>query len=318
MARPLRCLDVKRLARLALAFAALAAPPAALAHGDEVSTSQLAGSWHADPVVLGVAALLLALFGQAFVRLRRRGRADHAGWDRPLFFLAALAVGVLPLVSPLDAVSDEYLLSGHMLEHVLIGDAAPALVLVALRGPLLFFFLPATLLVRLARVHPLRRLLGWLVRPLVALGLWMLVMGTWHWPGAYDYTLTHETVHDLEHLCFVIVGTLVWIQLIDPARRGTLTIPMRLGFALALFAVGQVLSDVLIFSFRPLFPAYAAQDERLFGLSPLLDQRLAGLVMMAEQALALGICVAVLLHAQRGAEIRRRHPERVALEPSRQ
>jgi hypothetical protein len=38
-----------------------------------------------------------------------------------------------------------------------------------------------------------------------------------------------------------------------------------------------VLSDVLIFAFRLLCPAYATQDDRRFGLSPLLDQRLAGL-----------------------------------------
>jgi hypothetical protein len=44
---------------------------------------------------------------------------------------------------PLDEAGDGYLLSAHMLQHVLIGDAAPALALVALRGPLLFFLLPA-------------------------------------------------------------------------------------------------------------------------------------------------------------------------------
>ena len=53
-----------------------------------------------------------------------------------------LAFIVLPLVSPLDVLGDRYLLSAHMLQHVLIGDVAPALILVALRGPLLFFAVP--------------------------------------------------------------------------------------------------------------------------------------------------------------------------------
>ncbi len=52
----------------------------------------------------------------------------------------------MPLVSPLDAAGERYLLSAHMLQHVLVGDAAPALMLLALRGPLLFFAVPAAAL----------------------------------------------------------------------------------------------------------------------------------------------------------------------------
>ena len=48
-----------------------------------------------------------------------------------------------------------------------------------------------------------------------------------------------------------------------------------------------MLASVLLFSGRR-STAYALQDERLLGLSPLTDQRLAGAVMMAEQIAALG------------------------------
>jgi hypothetical protein len=59
--------------------------------------------------------------------------------------------------------------------------------------------------------------------------------------------------------------------------------------------LAQPLVDVLLFSSSASYPRYAAQPDRLFGLSPLTDQRLAGVVMMVEQLLALGICVALLL-----------------------
>jgi cytochrome c oxidase assembly factor CtaG len=104
-------------------------------------------------------------------------------------------------------------------------------------------------------------------------------------------------VHDLQHVTFVIAGVLVWTQLIDPARRRELRRSARIALAVALFACGQILADVLVFSFDPLYPAYAAQDERLLGLSPLADQNLAGIVMMAEQAVTLGTCVALLIVA---------------------
>src|SRR5438309_1178259 len=58
---------------------------------------------------------------------------------------------------------------------------------------------------------------------------------------------------------------------------------------------GQLLSDALVFSFHAYYPAYADRPGRLFGISPLTDQRLAGIVMAAEQLLTLGTCFVVLL-----------------------
>jgi putative membrane protein len=249
----------------------------------------IASAWEAPVAVLAGSALALALFGQAFVRLRRRGRKDHAGWNRAALFALAVALGTLALVSPLDYVGEEYLLSAHMLQHVIIGDLAVALAVVALRGPLTFFLIPSAVLGRLARLGWLRSGLRFLLNPKVAFVLWALVIAGWHIPAAYDYTLTHQVVHDFEHVSFVIG---------DPARRRELGLAGKLALAIALFAAGQVLADVLIFAMRPLYGSYAEQPDRLWGLSPLEDQRLAGLVMMGEQLLTLGTFVAITLIAQ--------------------
>lgn len=271
------------------------------AHGDRVPVSELGGSWAAEPVVLATAALALALFAQAFVRLRRRGRTDHAGWSRAVLFVAGVSVGTLALLSPLDAVGEEYLLSAHMLQHVLVGDLAPALILVALRGPLLFFFVPPAVLAPLAGIGPLRAALAFLLRPAVSFAVWAGLLAVWHVPSAYQFVLTRQWAHDLEHVSFIVGGLLAWTQLVDPARRGVPTVTGRIAFAVAMFAAGTILADVLIFSFEPFYGAYALQDERLLGLSPLMDQRLAGVVMMIEQLLTLGICVALLLRERERA-----------------
>jgi cytochrome c oxidase assembly factor CtaG len=257
-------------------------------------SAHLTATWETPPTVLIGAGLALLLFVQAFVRLRRR-RAEHAPWTRALLFAAGLALLVVPVASPLDHVADEQLLSAHMLQHVLIGDAAPALLVTAVRGPLLFFLLPPALLRPLASFRPLRAFLSVLLRPLVSLGLWAVAIVAWHAPSAYDYAAAHPVVHDLEHLSFVVAGILAWTQLVDPARHGALRRPQRVFFALAMLALTQPLIDALLFSSGPAYPRYAAQPDRLFGLSPLTDQRLAGVVMMVEQLLALGICVALLL-----------------------
>ena len=259
-----------------------------------VPVEDLVGAWEAAPAVIAAALVALALFFQGFRRLRRRGRADLASWGRAALFVLGVAVMTLALISPLDAIGEGYLLSAHMLQHVLIADVGPALILLGLSGPLLFFFLPRPALASVARTRWVRSALDFVTKPVVTFGLWCLVYAVWHVPSLYDYTLTHQLTHDLEHATFVLVGFLVWYQLIDPAGHG-MRVSGRLAFIVALFAAGQILAMVLIFSLEPLYPVYAAQPERLLGLSPLTDQRLAGIVMMLDQVVMLGTLAAVLL-----------------------
>ena len=275
-----------------LLLAALAAPGAASAHPRPVPPSELSTHWIAPPVVVVLAALAIGLFVQAVIRLRRRGRADLAGADRVLLFTAGLALLVLPLVSPLDGVADRYLLSAHMLQHVLVADAGPALLVLAVRGPLAFFLLPAPVLRRLTVLRPALRVL---LRPGVAFLLWVATILGWHFPSAYDYTLLHPWAHELEHATFVVAGTLAWIHVVDPARRRHLTRGGRALFAFGMFAFGTAIVDGLLFSSAPAYAVYAAQPHRVFGLSALLDQRLGAVVMFAEQALAVGTALVLLL-----------------------
>jgi len=222
-------------------------------------------------LLLAGAGAAVFCFAQGFVRLRRRGRADHASWARAALFALGLAAAIVPLLLPLDGR-----LSTHMLEHVLVGDVAPALVLVALRGPLLVFCVPQAL-------HGLRHALAPLLRPAVALGVWMAALAAWHVPAAYEYALHHPAAHELEHASFALGGVLVWVQLIDPARRRRLSAVRRLAFAGVLFGCGQLLGDVLFLT-KPLYASYPTAS----------DQQGAALVMMAEQTLVLGTFAALL------------------------
>ena len=241
------------------------------------------------PVI--AAAVAAVLFLQAVVRLRRRGRADLAGWDRIALFAAGLGLSVFALVGPLDRIADDKLLSAHMGQHVLIGDLGPALMVVALRGPLLVFLLPAPVLAPLARNEGVRAALGALLRPRVAFSLWAANLAIWHVPQIYDAALAHQGLHDFEHVWWAICGILVWTLLVDPGSHRRLSVGGRVALAAALFAAGQILTDVLVFSFTRLYPAY----HGAYGISAVTDQQLSGIAMMVEQLLTLGTCVALLL-----------------------
>ena len=241
------------------------------------------------PVIAATLAALLFL--QAVMRLRRRGRADRAGWDRIALFAAGLGLSLFALVEPLDRIADDKLLSAHMGQHVLIGDLGPALMVAALRGPLLVFLLPTPVLAPLARSTRVRAVLGTMLRPRVAFSLWAANLAIWHVPYLYDAALAHQDLHDFEHACWAICGILVWTLLVDPGSHRRLSVGGRVALAAALFAAGQILTDVLVFTFTPLYPAY----HGAYGISAVTDQQLSGVVMMVEQLVTLGTCVALLL-----------------------
>jgi cytochrome c oxidase assembly factor CtaG len=240
------------------------------------------------------AFMAVALFVRGFGRLRGRGRREGAGWDRAALFAAGTLAGLLGLLL-LHGPAEERA-SAHMLQHVLVGDLAPALVLAALRGPLLFAATPAFLARRLGR-----RPLSALLRPGPSLAVWAVLLWAWHVPVVYDAALARESLHVLEHASFLLGGLLLWNALVDPARRRALSLWGSLGYALAAMVVAQMLVAVLILSYRPLY-AYGSAS----------DQARAGMIMALEQFLTLGTFALLRLreHFREPIVVREGHPLR--------
>jgi cytochrome c oxidase assembly factor CtaG len=260
----------------------------------------LFSTWAPDALPIGLGLLALALYTQAFVRLRRRGRPDHATVGRAALFAAGVAVAVLAVVSPIDAVAEEALLSAHMLQHLLLGDVAPLLVVLGVCGPIGLFLLPQPVLRTLASVTALRRFVSLLLRPAVSFAVWAIALAAWHVPPAYDYALAHPWAHTLEHATFFLGGVLLWTQIVDPARQHRLSYGRRAAFAAGALFYGMVVSEILIAT-NPLYPYYARIADRPFGLTAASDQLRAGLLMMGEQIATLGMAAALLLwsHVER-------------------
>ncbi len=77
--------------------------------------------WPFDPTVY--AGLVILYFGHA---LLARGAHD-AQRKHTVYFLLGLFVLWLALETPIDPISDQYLDSVHMLQHVLLAFVAPPL-----------------------------------------------------------------------------------------------------------------------------------------------------------------------------------------------
>lgn len=252
------------------------------------------------------AAIAATLFTTGWLRLRRRGRPDLASAGKAALFAAGLLVAVLALVSPLDPVGEEYLLSVHMAQHLLLGDVAPLLIVLAITGPLALFIVPKPVLRTVGRNHGARAVLRFLVLPSTAIAIWITVTAGWHIPFFFEAALEHRWVHDIEHATFFLAGFLLWMSVVGAIPRMRLSQARRAAIAISMFAVGMVVSQTLFLT-DPLYSVYVEQPERLFGLTPKADQVLAAMMMSAEQLLTLGTAAgllawAALEHAERKRE----------------
>ena len=63
--------------------------------------------------------------------------------------------------------------------------------------------------------------------------------------GIEAHACVNQTVHDLQHLSFVLTGVLIWNLLIDPARTRRLTVPGRILLAGATGVIGRQTVPVL-------------------------------------------------------------------------
>jgi cytochrome c oxidase assembly factor CtaG len=228
--------------------------------------------WNVDPVELVPLVLAGALYGRRAVTLARRGRPLPP--LRIASFGAGLAVLALALVSPIDTIGEERLFSVHMLQHLLLGDVGPVLVVAGLTGPLLRPLLAS---------RPLRRLRV-LAHPLVALPLWATNFVAWHAPPLFDAAVRHDAVHAVQHTLFLVLGCLLWAALLEPLPGPAwFTSPWQVPYVFAMWLVMLVLSQVFLWSGHAYYAPYV-HDPRMWGLSPLADQQAGGGVMLVESA----------------------------------
>jgi cytochrome c oxidase assembly factor CtaG len=251
-----------------------------------------------EPSIL-VTVVVAALWywrGSRRSRLRSVGRPRRriVPW-RALSFAAGLVTVVVALDSPLERLADD-LFWAHMLQHVLLMMVAAPLIV--LGAPWMPFWrpLPLGLRRRVARAIVKSPSLAWLRRgarliaaPVPAWLLFNVDLGVWHVPAAYDLTLSNGAAHYAEHVSFLMLGLLFWVQLIDsPPFRPRLASFGRVVYATAGSAASWLLAVVLTLATTPLYPAQHAGHH---GLSALADQQLAAGVMLGPGSIPYAIVV---------------------------
>jgi len=242
--------------------------------------------WTLDPAALIAIAALSYIYVRRFIQARAEAGGRGAGPFPAACFAAALLVLLAATVSPIDALGEDYLFSMHMVQHILIGDIAPLLVLLSLSRVIMR---PLT-----RRLMSVERALGPLAHPATGIVVWLALIYVWHVPAMYDAALRHVAIHALEHACFFAAGVALWWPLIQPVpMRHRLTGLGTFGYlGVAKLSIGA-LGIFLTWSHGVAYDYYE-QVPRVWGLSAIDDQNLGGAIMMVEQSLVLVIAFCVL------------------------
>ena len=267
------------------------------------ASTDLTELWAVPPVEVAAILIIGALYT---VRVRRVGGITGL---RQASFYSGLGLILFAVCSPLGGVAQQGLLTAHMLQHTLIGAAAPLLLLLGLTRP----FVTGMLSPRTIRV------ITRLQHPLVAFPLWAGTTVLWLLPDLHHAVLEYGALWILQQLSIVVFGLLLWAPVVEvlpaPAWFGT---GIKAVYMTGVWFTGLAIANVYWFSGTAFYPSHAAAAEA-WGVEPLEDQANAGTVMMLMHCLLAFGAIAVLFFRQaREGELRQRlleaglDPQRVA------
>ena len=257
-----------------------------------LAASDLA-SWNLQPLQLLPTVLVSVAYYRRTRTLARRGQPVSGA--RQFLFWLGVALVVLAINSPVDALGEDDFFFAHMSQHVLLGNLAPLCFVAGLTGPVLRPVLA---------IQPFDKL-RILTHPFVALPVWAVNLYIWHLPFLYQAALHHAAVHALEHALFFTCGALMWSPVVEtlpaPVWFGT---GWKLAYVVLVRLIETVLGNVFIWSGSVFYPWYEHAHAK-WGITALHDQNLAGVVMMIEGSLVtLGILAWLFLRLAAEGELR--------------
>ncbi len=216
---------------------------------------------------------------------RRLGLGDPPPAWRVASFCGGLLVLLFALNGPMHDLSDYYLFSAHMAQHLLLTLVLP---------PLLIAGTPGWLLQPVLRIPAVRAAARLLTKPVVAAVIYTVTIAVWHLTPFYETMMRNHEVHIATHLMFIAAATIMWWPVMSPAPELPRLTP-GIGM-LYLFLVGVpmiIVAAMITLADEVLYPWYSVAP-RTWGLDPLEDQQLGGLLMWVPGNLWMFLAIGVL------------------------
>jgi len=185
-------------------------------------------------------------------------------------FIAGLVIMLLSLNGPLHDLSDTFLFSAHMVQHLVLTLIVP---------PLLIAGTPASFFRRALRAPAVARVARVISRPVFCFAAFNLVIAGWHVPALYNLALANHPVHIVEHLMFLVAAVLMWWPLLSPLPElPRLSYPLQMLYCFLMTIPMSIVAVYITYADSVLYPLYASAP-RIWQLSPMQDQLIGGLIM---------------------------------------
>ena len=146
-----------------------------------------------------------------------------------------------------------------MAQHLMIAELGAPLILVGLRAPVIYFFLPKPAMVWLAHRRTLRKVMRKLTTPIGAIATYAIVLYGWHFAPAFEAALHNPFVHALQHESFFVIAILVWIPALEPTRRRLRGELWKAGHIMGARLVGMFLGAAFIVMRTPAYDWYVGR-----------------------------------------------------------
>jgi putative membrane protein len=241
-------------------------------------------SVHPDVVLLCIVLEVGYLYTVTQLRdlVSDAGRVRHSQ-------VALFSSGVLALYiaagTPIHDISEQYLLSFHMLQHSLFTLAV---------APLLLAGIPAWVWQTLLRQRGILPVGKMLTHPIVAFSLFNGTLLITHMPFAVDYALYHHWFHFLVHALLVATAMLMWWPVLSVVPElPRLSAPMQMAYLFVQSILPSVIAAFITFAEGAVYPFYE-RAPRMWNLSAQTDQQIAGGIMKLLGSLVLWGFIAVV------------------------
>ena len=227
--------------------------------------------WQLDPVLIGGILALGVAYALAIGPLRARlapGQPYPTGPAR--WFFSGLVLLYLVEGSPLHDLAERYLLSAHMVQHLLLAYVVARMLIVGVPAWLWRAVLLNPFVFPIARV---------VLRPVVTFVVFAVFFAVWHVPPIYQAALVTSWVHHVEHVVFLVTAIMLWWPILSPIEE----LPKAPHLVRLAYLFVIPIAQLPVFAgitFHPdvVYPLYA-MAPRAFGLDVMSDQALAGAVM---------------------------------------
>ena len=234
--------------------------------------------------VIGIAALAAIYVWRAKTERARDANAvlkrSSAG-----AFASGLILLFLSLNGPLHDLSDDYLFSAHMVQHLLLTLAVP---------PLLIAGTPGWMLRPALRSRAVAAVARFVTKPIACFTIFNLVIIAWHLPPLYNLAMAHHSIHISEHLIFLSGAVLMWWPFLSPLPElPRLSYPGQMLYSFLMSIPMSVVAISITMADHVLYPAYAAAP-RVIPITPLEDQLMGGLIMWIPGGLIFVIIMTVV------------------------